>query len=174
MAVPGGAAAAPAVALSTRERDERSQRIRLALRPSRALGAGLAALHGLALAPLWAAGIPPPIAGFLTAIVVCAGIAAVCRDALLADPWSVVAISVDGAHRCEVVRRDGTAVSGHIAGTTLVTGRLAIVAIRVRRWRPLLRIAIVPDMVDAAQFRAFRVLLKWASAREPAAGHLNR
>jgi hypothetical protein len=150
--------------LSTRERDECCETVRLVLRPSRLLGAGIAGLHGLALAPLWAAGIAAPLAWFVTALVICSGVAAVCRHALLADRGSAVAIGVDSAHRCDVFRRDGSAISGNVAGTTLVTGRLAIVAVRVRRWRPLLRIAIVPDMVDSVQFRAFRVLLKWAPA----------
>ena len=138
------------------------------LRPSRRLTAWLVGLHGSVLLPIWSTGVPTPVALAISAAVLCHGSWAVLRQGLLANDGSILSVAIDGSHRCAITLREGRVLHGSVAATTVVTGRLVILAIRARAWRPLTRVVIPADATDAESFRRMRVLLRWAADREPA------
>jgi len=134
---------------------------RIALRRSRLFAVWLWLVHLATLAPLWLSGSPPFALGALTAVILMHGGWTTRRHALLADPGSIVAIALDDSHRVALFTRSGQSIHGEVAETTLVTGHLVVLAMRTGRYRTARYLVLLPDMLDADDFRQLRVRLKW-------------
>ncbi len=83
------------------------------------------------------------------------------RDALLISPdsWREISLNPSGL---SVIARDGSKLSGRIAGKSLVSPYLVLLRIRPEgRYRTISRI-IFPDAMDRDAFRELRVRLKFA------------
>ncbi len=87
------------------------------------------------------------------------------QDALLNFPWSVTLFKLIDAKRCELVMRNGRAIECAVLGISYVSAYLTVLILRpVRHWT-LRSIVIVPDSVDAEEFRRLRIMLRWKWGR---------
>lgn len=84
------------------------------------------------------------------------------RDALLISPdsWREISLEQSGL---SVIARDGSRLTGRIAGKTLVSPYFILLRIRPEgRYRAVSRV-IFPDAMDRDAFRELRVHLKFAT-----------
>lgn len=131
------------------------------LRPSRLLAAmlGAAGLAALALL-LWL-----PLAGGMqaaAAVVLCAAVAyAIVHDAWRRLPWSVTALQLtaDGSLRC--LTRDGRWRDARVLGSSCVTASLTVLNLRLSGRRLPCSAVLLPDSLDAEDYRKLRVWLRW-------------
>ena len=144
--------------------------VSLALSRSPRLFAGLTLLHAATSAPLWWMEMPLTFKAAFTLALALHGWCTVRHLALLAAAGSVVAVDLEGVGRCALTQRSGRVLHGTVSGSTLVTGGLVILAVKVAHFAPPRRVVIASDMVDAETFRRLRVLLRWASGGVPRPG----
>jgi toxin CptA len=149
---------------------QRSLQIRL--EPSRRLTAALGLAHlGLALALLplpWPAGWR--VAGM--AVVLAGAVPGIVMHARRRSRSAVVRLEVrpDGAIRLQ--HRDGRQSDGVVHGDSIVTPWLTVIGVTVPgRWRSTY-VVVVPDAIDAEDFRRLRVRLRWPPSQgsDPADG----
>ena len=148
-----------------------SPALRIALRPSRLLGGGLAVVHGATLAPLWLSGLPVWSSVLLASAVLGHGFWAIRRFALLRTPDSIVGVALEPEAGCRLESRDGTGYSGRVDPATVVLGPLVVLAVRTSgRTRRLALIAA--DMLAEEELRRLRVALRWGGLQESAGTHV--
>jgi len=90
----------------------------------------------------------------------------VCMRGLLLLPWSWVALNVNVKNELQLTCRDGVKFAGTVCADSVVTPYLTVVHFQLHHAsfiRRLLtsRIAILPGMVDAENYRQLRVWLRW-------------
>ena len=93
-----------------------------------------------------------------------------CRDALLVLPWSYARININAKNQLKLVRKDGSQLEVNVQENTLVTSYLTVLNCQLQeatffqRLLPL-HIVILPDAVDAANYRQLRVWLRWSKLK---------
>jgi hypothetical protein len=151
------------------------QLVELTLAPSHGLAVAMLLVSLLSAVPLWVAGIDSAIAVGATFAVLLHGAWFGWRYALLGARRSVVRMMLGRSSSAVLVLRDGSTVAGTIEPSTVVTGPLVALALRVRRstrvdgsviehsrWRARMRhVIVVPGMLDADDLRRLRVMLRW-------------
>lgn len=145
---------------------------RIAIAPSVRLAVFLCATHFLAAALVWLVPIPALGRAALTLAIAVSLVFLLARDALLHAGHAIVALETreDGTISCRTRRGDW--VDCELVGSTYVSARLTIVQLRPRgRWRRR-RVILVPDNVDARDFRRLRVWLRWKQGDAPEAVHV--
>ncbi|MGZ8230308.1 MAG: protein YgfX [Burkholderiales bacterium] len=136
--------------------------VRATLRPSYLLGAVLALVHVVAAAIVLTLELSLPGAAGLNLAIAGSLLRAVFRDALLISKSSVRAIEVRDRTAAAVQRRDGVWREGRVLGTTYVTPALTVLNLKLPNERSRRHVLILPDSLDPEEFRALRVLLRWA------------
>jgi len=124
--------------------------------------------HSSALAPVWLSSLPPFALGALTCLVLMHGAWTIRRSGLLMDRGAVIEFTLDAQGNCALALRDGRTLLGRVYGTTLVTGRLAVLVVRASGCKPFRHVTIAADAVDAVLFRQLRIHLKWTRTQLPA------
>ena len=74
-------------------------------------------------------------------------------------------IALERGGHCVLTARDGTRTGGFVDSSTVVFGSIAILALRETPGGRLCRGLIVGDMLDADDFRTFRIALKWGGTQ---------
>ena len=146
--------------------------LQVTLSPSRRLTAVLASAHlGLATALLplpWPTGWTAAAIAFVLA----GAVPGIVLHALRRSRSAIVRLELrlDGGIRLH--HRDGRQSHGIVNADSTVTPWLTVVGVKVPgRWRSI-HVVVLPDAIDAEDFRRLRVRLRWplTPAAEPAAG----
>lgn len=134
---------------------------RIAIFPSVWLATALCVAHLAAAVLLWL--IPIPVMGklVLTLAVALSLVFFVGRDASLHAAHSIVALEIRDDGGVAFQTRRGEWLDCEVLDSSYVSPRLTIVNLRPRlRWGTR-RLILVPDNVDARDFRRLRMWLRW-------------
>ena len=142
--------------------------LKISLRPSWVLVSILALAHGAAIAIILLVGIPwwaqvIAVAGLTVHLVV-----VVRQQALLLGRDSTVAIEIHSDNTLSVQARRGAWSEYAVVGDTYVAPYLTVMNLRQTDSHALKRIVILPDSLDAEEFRKLRVWLCWREETRPA------
>ena len=139
--------------------------LKISLRPSWLLAALLALAHSAAIASVLLTGIPPWVqvvaaAGLTLNLIVC-----IWRQALMRGANSAVAIEIRSDNTLAVQARHGAWREYAVLGNTYVSPYLTVLNLQQADAKVIKRIALLPDSLDAEDFRKLRVWLRWKEAR---------
>jgi toxin CptA len=90
------------------------------------------------------------------------------RCASLSSPRSIVALELTDREHGSIQFARGAWCEARVLPTTYVTPVLTVVNVRVSGLRTLRHVIIVPDNIDADDFRKLRVILRWARPKNAA------
>ena len=135
--------------------------VRATLKPSRTIAVALVLAHALAATTVMPLELSLSAKAALILVLGLSMFHAIYRHALLRTTRAVVAIEVKDQCTAVVEGRDGSWRDARILGSTYVTPRLTVINLKVSGERLARHVVLVPDNVDAADFRNLRVLLRW-------------
>lgn len=136
----------------------------VAVGPSRWLAGLLAGMHGFAAAMCWLAPLPQWLAVVLMPLLVASAWHTLRRDALRSQPNSPVAVRFHADGRCAFKVRGETWYQAALLGSSYVSPYLTVLNLRPEGGRFARHLVILPDAVNAEDFRRLRVWLKWCGA----------
>lgn len=134
---------------------------RVPIRRSPYLAALLTAVHLAAAATLIPLDIPlwPKVA---VALAIVASLAqSLGRHALLIGRTALIAVELHEGDEAAVQTRDGAWHPARVLGTSYISPLLTVLNLRFDGRALARHILVLPDNVDAEDFRALRVLLRW-------------
>lgn len=138
-----------------------TQALRVSLRPSFILAAILVIVHGAAIAVILMANMPPWLALIaIAALVINLGVS-IWRNALTRGGNAVVEIGVASDTALSIRTRRGEWLECEVRGDTYVAWFLTVLNLRQIGTGKRLSVAILPDAIDAEDFRRLRVWLRW-------------
>jgi toxin CptA len=133
--------------------------LRLEFRPSYTLAAMLAAAHGIAAVSLVTLEFPGAVQWLLGGVVLMSAARFVLARALLRLPGSIVALEVPADDEVTYRTRGGRLHTAQLTGRHYVAPWFTVVELVVAgRHR---HICVMPDQLQADQFRQLRVRLRW-------------
>lgn len=133
--------------------------------PSRRLSGLLVGMHGFASTLLWLTPLPQWLAFLLMPILLGSAWRSLRRDGLRTLPHSLVALRIDADCRCEFQTRTGTWHEAALLGSSFVAPYLAVLNLKPAGGRLVKPMVILPDAVNAEDFRRLRVWLKWRCSK---------
>jgi toxin CptA len=142
--------------------------VRGALKPSRSLAVVFAGAHLVAAFSAVVLELPLPAKAGVVLAVATSLYRSLRRYAWLRGAASIVFFELPRAESIVVRRHDGRCSSGRVLGTTLVTPVLTVINVRLQASRFAQHVLLVPDNLDAEDFRAVRILLKWGRGKADA------
>jgi len=83
------------------------------------------------------------------------------RDGLLCFARSVVLLKLTNESNCMLETKGGQIIDCEILGSTFVSPYLTVLMLQASRSWFTQSVVIVPDMIDAEEFRRLRVVLRW-------------
>jgi toxin CptA len=134
----------------------------IALRPSRNLAWLLGLAHLAAAGAVAVLELPLWLAIALVLSLAAHGVTQVARLALLRGADSVVAVEAGRASGVPFRQRDGAWHEGRLVGSSYVAPGLTVLNLKLAGARRLRHVVILPDAVDAEDFRRLRVWLRWS------------
>lgn len=137
------------------------------LRPSRILAAILVLAHGAAIAMVVLAGLPLWPALIAIAALVASLVYDVRQTALLRAPDAVSAFEITADDKFSIQTRSGECLECEVLGSTYVTYFLTILNLKAIDSGKNKRAVILPDSLDAEDFRKLRVWLRWKRDPQP-------
>ncbi len=140
----------------------------ITLRPSLALAAALAVLHGLALVAIAWSGLPGTVR-----VALAAGAGLSLAQAIMGHVWrrggtAIVALRFAASGEVRALTRDGTELACRVRADSLV--HPVIVVLRLEGGRGARTVLVDAGSVGREDFRRLRVMLRWGRGRPPAAG----
>ncbi len=142
--------------------------MKITLRPSRILTAILVLAHAAAIAMVVLAGLPLWAQSILAAALVVNLVFDVRQTAWLRAPGAVIGFEIAADDRFSIQIRCGEWLECEVLGSTYVTYFLTILNLKAIDSGKHQRAVILPDSLDAEDFRKMRVWLRWK--RDPQAG----
>lgn len=142
--------------------------MKIILRPSRILTAILVLAHGAAIAVVALAGMPFWLELIAIAALVASLVFDVRQTALLRAPDAVITLEIASDDKLSIQTRRSEWIECEVLGSTYVTSFLTILNLKGRDSGRNTRAVILPDSLDAEDFRKLRVWLRWK--REPQPG----
>ena len=136
------------------------------LSPSIWLAGLLTAMHGLALALIWLLPFDQWLKIAAVLLLLVSLIYHVRRDAMRTSPNAILALKISPECRCSVQVRSGDWFEAQLLPTSFVSPYLTILNLRFDHARLVKHVVILPDAIDAEQFRKLRVLLRWRCGKE--------
>ena len=137
--------------------------------PSVRLAVALCAAHLAAAALPWLVPFPALAKGALTLAVAISLIYFLARDAALHAANAIVALELKDGGGIAYRTRDGNWVESELSDSSYVSPGLTIVVLQPRGGGRARRAIILPDSVDARDFRRLRMWMRWKSeGAEPA------
>ncbi len=132
------------------------------------MAAILVIAHGAAIAVIALVSLPLWVQ--LIAIAALAGSFAfeIRQTVLLRAPDAVVALEIAADDTLSVHTRRGNWIKCEVQGRTYVTYFLTILNLKEQGGGRAKRAVILPDSIDAEDFRKLRVWLRWKEERQPA------
>ncbi len=137
------------------------QRIQVA--PSVLIAIAVSAVHLAATGVLWL--VPIPVVGktVLTFAIAVSLVYFMARDAALHAAHSIVALELRAGGEIACQTRRGEWFDCELLGSSYVSPHMTVVNLRPRGWWLTRRVILVPDNVDARDFRRLRMWLRWKS-----------
>jgi len=128
---------------------------------SRWLAGLLAGMHGFAAAMCWLVPLSQWLAVSLTALLAGSAWHALRRDGFRTLPNSLVAVRLHADGRCAFKVRGETWHQAALLGSSFVSPYLTVLNLQPEGGRFARHLVILPDAVNAEDFRRLRVWLKW-------------
>jgi toxin CptA len=143
--------------------------LKISLRPSRILVAILVAAHGGVITVVAIVGMPLSLELIAITALAVNLVADLRRTALLLTPDSVVAIEIGSDDTLSIQTRRGNWISEcEVLESTYVAAFLAIVNVREPEMGAVRHVVLLPDSIEAEDFRRLRVWLRWKRSALPA------
>jgi len=139
--------------------------LKLSIRRSRSLAWLLLAAHIAALTLVWLPAMPPWLGAPAALALIASLFFSLLRVALLKTPQAVTAIEIGDDGAIAVQTRDGAWHPCRLSGDSFVSAWLTIMVLRQENRHAAKHVVLVPDNVDAEDFRRLRVWLRWAGKR---------
>ena len=138
--------------------------------PSVRLAVALCATHLVAAGLVWLVPIPMLGKGVATLAIALSLIYFLARDAALHAASAIVALELKDGGGIAFRTRDGTWVESELSGSSYVSPALTIVVLQPLGRGRTRRAIILPDSVDARDFRRLRIWMRWKhGGEEPSA-----
>jgi toxin CptA len=138
--------------------------------PSVRLAVALCATHLVAAGLVWLVPIPMLGKGVATLTIALSLIYFLARDAALHAASAIVALELKDGGGIAFRTRDGTWVESELSGSSYVSAALTIVVLQPLGRGRTRRAIILPDSVDARDFRRLRIWMRWKhGGEEPSA-----
>jgi toxin CptA len=92
----------------------------------------------------------------------------VCQYGLLLLPWSCIALNINSSNQLQLVHKSGRVLSVDLCRDSVVTPYLTVINCKPQDAKLLARLfaqhlVILPDMLDADDYRQLRVWLRWGA-----------
>lgn len=133
----------------------------IAVGPSRRLAGLLVGMHGFAAALPWLAPLPHWLAVLLMPVFLGSAWHTLRRDGFRTLQHSLIALRLDADCRCEFQTRAGAWHEAALLGSSFVAPHLTVLNLKPAGGRLVKHLVILPDAVNAEDFRRLRVWLKW-------------
>jgi toxin CptA len=135
---------------------------RIAITPSVRLAMSLCVAHIAAGGAVWLALVPLWLKAALALAIAISLVYCLSRAALLRAAEAVVALEISDG-RISFQTRRGEWHECELLGSSYVSPRLTIVNLKLPGARRVRHVVLVPDNVDAGDFRRLRTWLRWAA-----------
>jgi toxin CptA len=129
--------------------------------PSVRLALALCAAHLAAAGLLWLVPIPALAKGAVTMAIAFSLIYFLARDAALHSANAIVALELKSGGGISYRTRDGTWVESELSDSSYVSPSVTIVVLRPRGEGRARRAIILPDSMEARDFRRLRMWMRW-------------
>jgi len=139
---------------------------RIAITPSVRLALLLCAAHLGAAGALWSVAAPLWARAALTLAIAGSLIFHLARSAALHAPDAIVALEIKDGGAVALQTRRGEWLDCELLPSSFVSSKLTIVNLRPHGRRRARHVILVPDNVDARDFRRLRMWLRWAARPE--------
>ena len=136
------------------------------LSPSLWLAGMLTAMHGMALTLIWLLPFNLWLKIVAVLLLLASLIYHVRRDAMRTSRNAILALKISPECRCSVQVRSGDWFEAQLLSTSFVSHYLTILNLRFDHVRLVKHVVILPDAIEAEQFRQLRVLLRWRCGKE--------
>jgi toxin CptA len=133
----------------------------IAVSPSVRLAVAVCAAHLITAGLVWLVPVPALGKGVATLAIAFSLIYFLARDVALHAASAIVALGLKDGGGIAFRTRDGTWVEGELSGSSYVSPALTIVVLQPRGRRRTRRAIILPDSVDARDFRRLRIWMRW-------------
>lgn len=142
----------------------------ISVSPSVRLAVVLCLTHLFAAGLLWLVPIPALAKGVATLAIAFSLIYFLARDAALHAASAIVALELKDRGGIAFRTRDGTWVESELSASSYVSPALTVVVLQPRGRGRTRRAIILPDSVDARDFRRLRMWMRWRDGgMEPSA-----
>jgi toxin CptA len=135
--------------------------LRVRLRPSGLLVAVLTVAHAAAITIVLMVDLTLWLQAIAVALLIAQCVLVVRRQALLAGAGAVIAIEVTSDHRFNAETRAAGWCEYDVLGSTYVTPYLTVLNLRQPGKRGARYVTLLPDSLNAEDFRKLRVWLRW-------------
>lgn len=144
---------------------ETTERLAMAVGPSRMLTGVMVAAHASAAGLLWLLPLPGWLA--VVSLPIFAGSLWITlrRDGLRSAMHAIIALELHPDCRCVVQTRRGEWHDAKLLPGSFVSPYLTVLNLRLDGSRWARHVVILPDAVDGESFRRLRVLLRWKCGR---------
>ena len=134
---------------------------RISVRPSVLIAIAVSIVHVAAAAVLWVVPVPVVVKAAVTLAIAVSLIYFMARDAGLHAARSIVALELrdDGEIACQT--RNGAWLDCELLGSSYASPGMTVINLRPRGWAGYRRVILVPDNMDAEDFRRLRTWLRW-------------
>ncbi len=139
--------------------------LRLSLKSSRQLAAGLVLGHLAAVGCVAIVPLPLWLKILLSVILVANLIQSLTREAWRMWPSSIVELQCEREGGALIKTRNGKAWEARVLGSSFVASYLTIVLLKPNTSRRARAVVILPDALEPELFRQLRVWLKWRVGR---------
>ena len=136
------------------------------LRPSLWLAGMLTAMHGITSALIWLLPLDLWLKIAAVLLILTSLIYHVRRDAMRTSRNAILALKISPECRCNAQVWSGDWFEAQLLSTSFVSPYLTILNLRLDHARLVKHVVILPDAIEAEQFRELRVLLRWRCGKE--------
>lgn len=133
----------------------------VSISPSVRLAVTLCAAHLAAAGLVWLIPLPVLAKGTFTLVIALSLVYFLARDAALHAANAIVALELKDGGGIAFRTRDGNWVESELSDSSYVSPGLTIVVLRPRGNGRTRRAIILPDSVDARDFRRLRMWMRW-------------
>ncbi|MEO8442027.1 MAG: protein YgfX [Betaproteobacteria bacterium] len=135
--------------------------LKIPLKPSRLLAAIVLLAHAAAIAVVLIVELPQWLKVVAIALLFAQCVAVVRRQAFLMGATAATAIEITSDHRINVETRAAGWCEYEVLGSTYVTPYLTVLNLRQSDTRVARHVLLLPDSLNADDFRKLRVWLRW-------------
>ena len=130
-------------------------------KPSYRLAAILSMAHLATASLLWLLTLPLGIRVIIVVILIISLVYYLGQDALLTANNAVVAFALSDEMQCTVTTRSGKSMACNVMSSTFVAPYLTVLNLKSMGKFFACSVVILPDSIDAEEFRQLRVWLRW-------------